>query len=180
MSASDGSKKKQEYGNYCVSCVLKGIHDCSCLKDSSASPASVPSETGKWKCHGSCREEADNQIASLTERVKELERINAYLSEDKQSYIEIIEEQSTELDGYDVKLEQLQSQLNAANKRNEELQEIHKQDLIKHERLERQLDKQGKVIEKMTNALKLVWESKDTMRSTMEALQSAAEIREGK
>lgn len=113
---------------------------------------------------------AANQIASLTERVKELEDEIKL----RQDYLKLGDNQKASL----------QAQLDAANKRNDELQEIHKQDLIKHERLERQLEKQGKALKSIADGdYHTCSEGYDWCtcadRFAEQAIQSAAEIRDG-
>lgn len=105
---------------------------------------------------------AAKQISSLTERVKELEDEIKL----RQDYLKLGDNQKAAL----------QSQLATANKRNEELQEIHKQDLIKHERLERQRDKQGALSRKLLKFLDHSEEATHSNCNICESLQSAAEV----
>lgn len=153
---------------------------------------------------------AHKQISSLTERVKELEGTIMTLNTKLDARHEIVKELEAQLKDdqwvtlkhiMENEISALQSQLDAANKRNEELEKItqhwvhiesfHKL-RMKNESLTRQLDKQGDVVKwarKVVEHYGIV-HMPDTgfpmtggqylLDKLNEALQSAAEIREGK
>lgn len=121
---------------------------------------------------------AHKQIASLTERVKELEYAISSWKKEEESWIS--------------KLFAIQSQLDAANKRNELLEkEIKEQRVIElknwnqaqddKKALTRQLDKHGKALKRVvTEVFNCKVFDNCCVCNAKKVLQSAAEIRDGK